>query len=441
MVSATVAAVALLAVMVPSAGAQDPEFVPGSANASAQIVRLRLFYAGFGLEMSAGTSIASYRNQTAKASSSTQDLRGVTGLAGVPAPAPTSASSTNGDEHVEEALTDPPLFGRTLADATKQPASTASVDLASIQLPGLLEVEGGTTSAHTELVAGSHRVATASAEVAAVSLAGGLVELRGLRWTATQRTGTDALAEADFDLAAIAIAGVEIPIDGELIADVLRLVNDALAPIGLVLEPPEVLHLPDGSIDITSLRIGIANSPLGAQLIAPLVSAVRPLLLPLLGLATNINPQLGLLGLVLDLGLGVVDGSGGIVLSIGGANAGTDDTTFADLLGRPAPLAPAAPPAPAPAPAPAPTFPAVSTPTLAAPPVAAPAAAAPPAAIVQSGPLECVLAASPQRHGSCRGANAPAAFALIAITLAGLGLLEVRARRRTLLPVVEGASQ
>jgi hypothetical protein len=277
--------------------------------------------------------------------------------------------------------------------------------------------------------------------VAAISLAGGLVQLRGLRWTATQRTGTDPVAEADFDLAAIAIAGVEIPIDGELIADVLRLVNDALAPIGLVLEPPEVLHLPDGSIDITSLRIGIANSPLGAQLIAPLVSAVRPLLLPLLDLATTINPQLGLLGLLLDLGLGVVDGSGGIVLSIGGANAGTDDTTFADLLGRPAPLAPATPaPVPAPAPAPAPTFPPVTAPTLA-PPVAAPVAAAPPAAIVHSGPLECVLAASPQRHGSCRGANVPAAFALIAITLAGLGLLEVRARRRTVLPVVEGASQ
>lgn len=436
--AAAVAAVTIAAVSVPGAQAEEPEFIPGNANASTQVARVRLFYAGFTFEMSAGTTIASYRNQTARASSGALNVASVLGLAGQSSEPPTTASSTDGDQHVEAALTDPPLLGRTSASATRQPASSAAAELAAVAIPGVLEIEGGSTSAHSELVPGSHRIATATTEVAAISLAGGLVELRGLRWTATHRSGADPSTEARFDLTSLAIAGLPVPVSALPLSGVLALVNDALAPVGLVLQAPEVLHLPDGSIDVTGLQIGIANSPLGGQVIAPLISAVRPLLLPLLGSATDVNEQLGLLGLFLDLGLGVVDGSGGVILSIGGANAGTDDQTYADLLGavpEPRPLSPVA----VPKPSPRPVAPVTTAPVVAAP--ATPRVAEPNAVEITSvGPLECVLAASPNRQGSCRSHDVGAAVGVVAVTLAGLALLEARARRRAVPARSEGAT-
>jgi hypothetical protein len=415
---ACVAALGLVLAAVPTAEARE-EFVPGTANASTQLARVRLFYAGFGYEVSAGTTIASYRNQTSRASSSAVDASFLFNIIGVPGPAATTATSADGDQSFEQALADP-LLGRTAASATRQPASSAASELADLSIPGILEVRAGETHAQTELVPGDHRLAVATTEVASIVLAGGLVELRGLRWTASHRTA----------------AGLPLPIAGSALGSVLSLVENLLAPVGLVLDWPEVVELSDGSIDISGLRIGIANSPLGAQLIAPLVAGLRPLLLPILDAVTGANEDVGILGLFVDLGLGIVDGSGGALITVGGANAGTNDRTFADLFGpRPqaAPPAAIAPPAPLPAPALAP----------APAPVAAPIQPRPapdPTVIVEvgaTGPVQCVLSAA-LRSGSCRGENVPAALATIALALAALGLLEMRARGRRQAPTSGG---
>jgi hypothetical protein len=404
--------------------AQEAPIAAGTASASTQVLRARLFYGGFPIEVTAGTAVAEYRNATARSFASSLDLASVLGLVGLPSTTPATATSRNGGEATEQTLASP-IVGLAKARADDQPAAGATSDLVDLSLPGILEVIGGHTESHAEFVPGSHRAASAVTEIARISLAGGLVELRGLRWTARHRTGAGADSSADFQIGSVALAGVELPIDGAQLSGTLAILNAVLAPTGLVVGAPESVQLPDGSIDISSLRIGIANSPLGAQLIAPVVSGLRPLLLPLLGAASDASPQLGLLGLVLDLAIGVADGSGGLILSLGGANANSGDVMQNSSLGGGPTSAPPGVAAASPVPTDtAGTRPADAS-TLGSPRVAI-AASSPE---TNAGPLECTLSAAPQRHGSCRGRNLPAAAASIALTAAGIGLLEVRARR------------
>ncbi len=417
---------------------QSEELAPGSANASAQVGRVRLFYGGFGIQSIAGVGVASYRNQKAQASGAPVDLSAATGLLGA-APegtTPAFASTDEGTGTSTTALTEPPIAGRATVTATHQPASTSAVDLVEIDLPGIVRVGAGQVDVATEFVAGSYRQATAMVDIAELSLAGGLVELSGLHWEATHRSGSDARAEGAFSLGGIRVAGLPIPLVGVDLGGVLELVDRVLGPVGLVLNPPEVVRLPDGSIEVTALRIGFANSELGAQLLAPIVAGLRPVVLPVTGALIEANSQLGLAGLVIDIALGVVDGSGGLEVYLGGSYAGTSEPA------RQVPLSPAptvAPTTSTPASAP---LPAVARPRSVAPPAGGPSQ--PPVVAVgasaDADQARCVLVFSPRRAGPCRGSNVPAAVATIAVALVGMGAVEQLARqRRATRAAVKGA--
>lgn len=412
---------------------------PGSANASGQVARARLFYGGFAIQTMLGAGVASYRNQTARASAAPFDLSAVTGLVGVePGPtAPILASSTDGDQTVEAALIDPPLLGRAAVTATRQPHAGSSIELAGIDLPGLLRIGAGrvdVTSEHT----GDARIARATVTIAGVELLDGLVAIEGLRWDATHRAGTDPIAEASFSIGGIRLAGIPVPLPpGDAgVGPLLTALDAVLAPTGLVLRPPEVLHLPDGSVDITALRIGIADSRLGADVLGPLVAQLRPALAPVLEAVSAGDSPLGILGLLLDLAFGVVDGSGGVEVSIGGANAGTAEPVAVtpSTTTPSAPVAPEAPPSSddaAGSPRPTAPRPTVTRPT----PGPGPAGPATPVVdqspiAADAGPAECVLAASPRRSGDCRGSNVAAAIAITAVAVVALAHLELRARQR-----------
>lgn len=407
------------------------ELVPGSAAASATVARARLFYAGYTLPVGLGVSAASYTNQQSRALGAAYELSAVTGLVGatVPEVAPIAIDSNEGDDARTADLGAGPVLGHVALTATGTPASTSEVRLADVDLPALVRVEGGHSTSSTSLDPGRQRRARASTEVARVTIAGGVVVLEGLRWEAVQRTGDDPTAVATFTLGRLLLAGVPVPLDPGDLASSLDPVNDALAPIGLFLRLPTLLRT-EGAVEMGPLRVGLASSPLGADVVAPIVGGIRPFLLPVFEALTDVDTTLGLAALVADLGLGVADGSGGVEVSVGGATAGTEATTFTSPLGGTG----TAPPAVAPigGSVVAPVFPAPAG------SVSAPAASRPSVEVTE-GPVRCVLEAGPRRQGTCRGSNVAGAVGISAVALAAVAWAEVRSRRRHRVASAAGA--
>jgi hypothetical protein len=419
--------------------AEDAPFVLGSGAASATVTKARIFYAGFSLQVPLGLSATTYENRQSRALGSAYDLTSVTGLvdgADQPQLSPVSIDSNKGDASKTVDAGAGAVVGHIALSARTVPASQAEVRLADVDLPGLVRIEGGHSKAITEVVGGKERRATAAVTIGTMSLAGGLVVLDGLRWEATQRSGAAKQADATFTLGSVRIGGVPIATDLHDLVPVLKSINDALAPVGLVIEAPEVLHRDNGAVDMTAIRIGIINSPLGAQLLGPILAGVRPLLLPAFDALTQANSSLGLAGLLTDLGLGVADGSGGLDLAFGGATARTDDAQFADPL---AVVPPALPPTAVPStPSPTPTFGGLPAPLSPVVPTPGSTQLLPASA---GGPARCVLVASPRRQGTCRGTNVAGAVGIVALVGAGMSVWEAAARRRRSRLAAAGATR
>jgi hypothetical protein len=231
------------------------------------------------------------------------------------------------------------------------------VDGTSLELPGVLRLLGGTAAATAKLVPGSLRSSSAQSYLAGLSLAGGLVELAGLRWTADHRSGAESHASAGFAVASVTVAGRNLPTGdpGQLQA-ALAAANTALAPSGLALGLPEVTR-GSGGIAVGALRLSVAATPAVRAALSATLVAIQPIRTQLLTFVTplQMNPDCGLakaLGfgyLLLDLATLVLGDQGAVDIDLGGARAGTDGTAYADPFasgyGRilPALLPPAAP--------------------------------------------------------------------------------------------------
>jgi hypothetical protein len=409
-----------------TADAAAEPFVLGSGAASAQVTKARLFYAGYSLQVALGLAATTYENTQSRSLGAAYDLSSALGLVKVTVPevSPASIDSNAGDAATTKDLHAGPVLGQIQLSAKRVPASTSEVHLADVDLTGLVRVEGGHSRSTSGIVDGKTRRAQASVTVGSVTLLGGVVSLDGLRWDAVQESGGSKRSDGSFSLARLSVAGVPIATDLHDLDPVLVAINVALAPLGFVLEGPQVLHRDNGAVEITPLRVGILNSPIGSQALAPAIAAIRPLLVPVYDALADVNDTLGLAALVADLGLGVVDGSGGIEIAVGGATARTDDAVFADPLSGLLPTAPGALAAgDVGGTAPLGEVAAPST----------PAVGEGPSQILPTssdGPTRCVLAASPRRQGSCRGTNPAGAFAVVAIVAAAIGTHEVRLRRK-----------
>lgn len=423
-----VAVLSALAVAPGSAGpaAAGEPFVLGTGAASGQVVKARLFYAGFSLQVALGLAATTYENAQSRALGAGYDLSSVLGLVDVDVPelSPVSIDSNAGDAAERRDLGAGPALGSIALRATTVPASSAEVRLADVDLPGLVRVQGGHARSTSSVVGGGTRRAEATVTLGSVSLLDGLIVLDGLRWDVVHETGAAARSDGTFTVGRLLVAGFPLATDLHDLDPVLDLLNAALAPVGLVLTGPELLPRDNGSVGLSPLRIGLVSSPLGAEVLGPIVAGVRPLLVPVYEALTDVNGTLGLTSLVADLGLGVADGSGGIELAIGGATALTDDTVFADPLdgGAPAPGPPAEVAA-----GPGPSGPvAVAVPGTS----SAPGLGSQVVRTATAGPARCVLEASPRRQGRCRGSNVAGAVAIVALVAVAIGTHDLRVRRR-----------
>lgn len=337
-------------------GASGGGFVLGTAQALSQAIVLAPTTGGLSYSITLAQSLAGFTEGVAQGQSQTLNL-GAIGLSltsqqcnGQPAPVSSkelpqavTVESGSGGQTQQSELT-PGLSGTGIgagheqASADGTPSSTATTTLTGLDVPGALGVLGGTATATSEVVDGDARVAQATSEIAQVSLLGGLVVLDGLRWVATQRTGSGAANAASFTIAGLKVAGVAIPVRQDSTSQIATIINTALSPIGFEVELPTMsVNQSDGTVTESPLTIGIDKSALGNEVVGSQLGTVQPLRDVIDKALLGANCQFGVPLLLADIGTGVLAGGGNLNIELGGAQADTNGLAavnpFGDLGG------------------------------------------------------------------------------------------------------------
>ena len=352
-----VTAVCASQALIPSgrAAADDSSssWVPGDANATSQAITFHPSTAGLGYDVTLATSIADYQANLAQAESKTFDggaivLSATTTQCNGSAPTisqsqlpqPVVVESNNGNASQTMALNSGyngsgPGAGVEQASVTTQPQGTAVTKLTDFDVPGGLDISGSQSSAFAQQVTGTVRQATSTADIGQITLAGGLVSLNGLHWQGTQETGPGGSvtqSTGSFTLGSVTMSGVTTPVSAANIAQVFATVNTALGPTGFHIGPIPALqqNSADGSVAVPPLAIGIDSSALGAELVGPLLGDADTLRQALDQALLGVTCQVGTPLTVRDIALGALAGGGGIDVELGGVNAVSDGTSFAN---------------------------------------------------------------------------------------------------------------
>ena len=373
----------------PPAPADGP-FVQGSGDAVARIGRVVARASGLPLAVTFGGALGHYQGTTARGESATLDL-GVLGVL-----LTTSAGGCSGGGR--SPLSPDQLPKRTIADS-RTGATSASKDVAgngpvglgreeasarpgalgqaaytstALVVGDLLASGEGKSSTSAELVDGQERRAQAQVRFGNLDIAGGLVSLRGLRWTAEQWTGAGGLvlgADGTFGLDTVRVAGIPLPTATPLeLAAAFGAANSAIAPYGLRLEPPRVTKSTgDREVRVTPLKLVLGDGTAAKPLLGPLMSETLPareaLLKAMKGFGNgecNLGVAGGLTFTVVDVVAAALGGNGGIDLEVGGVLATTEGIDYGDPFGVIAPGLPTVPPLAAPLSRPRPAVPDVT---------------------------------------------------------------------------------
>lgn len=344
---AVVAAVCL--VEFGSTSGADTTFVPGNATASAQAFAVAPTTGGLNYAITLGISISDYQDLEAQSLSQTIDLgtigtvleaAGCSGGAPIlnPKDVPPSvqAESVNGNQQLGDTITpasSPIGVGTESANVTTQPTADSNTAVAAINVPGdFLTVSGLSSSSHTSIDNGATRTATATSTIGTISLAKGLIQLGGLVWTATQQTGATTTSTATFSLGTLTVAGVKIdlskyiPTSGQTNPQtLLNIINTALSPIGFNIQWPAMSTLPDGTVQISPLTVGIDNNALGQEIIGSNLGSIQTLRTAIVNALVNANCNFATAFALGDIGIGVLAGGGNLNIQLGGASAETND--------------------------------------------------------------------------------------------------------------------
>jgi hypothetical protein len=323
----------------------DTAFVQGTAAASAQAIQLAPTTGGLNYAITLATSISQYQNAASAALSQTIDL-GAIGTAleakgcdgsppKVPAsaiPQPVQAESINGNQTLTSTVTPQSTtlgvgVGNELAQVTTQPTGSAITTVQNIAVPGgLITVSGLTSSSHVSIDNGDTRVAVATSDIGAISLAGGAIQIGGLHWIATQDTGAKSISTATFSIGSLKVGGATIPLTPTTSPTaLLSVINTVGSQIGFNIQWPATSTLPDGTIQITPLTIGIDNNLLGQKVIGANLGTVQPLRQALVAALLKLNCNFAIPVLLGDIDIGVLSGGGNLNLNLGGAHALTSD--------------------------------------------------------------------------------------------------------------------
>ncbi|HYH48056.1 MAG TPA: hypothetical protein VEG38_00775 [Acidimicrobiia bacterium] len=253
------------------------------------------------------------------------------------------------------------------AHASKAPASRARVRGPELGVPGVLTFTAGESTASAD---GGVTSSTVTVDRLVLGGSSGVPEvvLSGLVWTARQAMGEP--GSASFTIGSVSVAGQALPIPAAASpADLLKPLNDGLAPLGLRLEVP-VSTADAAGAAVSSLVIQVRNPEPVANLVGQVTQPAVPVLNQVLDALLAAAPDAAASRLVVNALLATGTSRGGGRLELGGATARIGNTEVADLTPPAPPELPAEPvslpaaftPSPAvtdpvPAPAPAPPSP------------------------------------------------------------------------------------
>ena len=346
---------ALASPVLPIQGAASAEeFVPGSASARADTLKLAAQVGGIDVGLSIGRSVASYQGGFAAGDGRALDLEAlpfligeVTACEGVAPllpdaslPEQTLVESTQaGSEASHRTQTFFPEVkggqsfmpaGWQDASATNQPWATASTQNPS-QAMGLFTLYNPTTEVTTQIVDGV-REATAVMRADGLSILGGLMTLKNIEWHAVARSGADELVEGEFTVEYGTLFGL-LRSSEQAIGDLAGFggfFRQALGFLGAAVDLPKVV-IEGPRVEVTPLVFRFTDLPIGKHVIGPLFDFFNDTIeqyyadLQASGCEGQSNAQL------IQLAEDLLRGHGSIVLPIGGVLVSTDDTAHVPI--------------------------------------------------------------------------------------------------------------
>lgn len=360
-VAVGVAAAATLTFTLTSTGStQQAPFNAGTGTAVALAYKVNPIFGNLSFGITAGESVAGHQNTGATAQSKAINL-GVIGVT-------LAGEGCNGDDPTLPSEQQPqPVIVRSddpgaaqgkteslggtitmTSKATPQPFAEAITTVAPVGVPGVLEISGGRTVASSGVLQAGVRQARAITEIADVNILAGLIRLKGLRWEAVQTTGGSTTNSGAFTLGSIVVAGTNIPLPNDPLAQLASL-RDVLGALGVTITPP-TSRFSQGIMFVDPMTIGIVPSTARDNLVNLILGGAQDVREQLTALIARLgcNGDLDILGnngktviTVLDLAIGSVSGAGRLTLELGGVTATTAEITgFAFGQGPGAPALP-----------------------------------------------------------------------------------------------------
>lgn len=340
-----------------TSGAQDAPFNNGTGSAFAQSVRIDPVAGGLSFGIGVGESLAGHQNTVATSESRAASLGviGVTlaapGCSGgdptlpkeqQPQPVRTDSSTEGADAGFTSQDPIVPGVDRTVR-ATTAPFAETTTESQGLDIPGVLTV-GPTIARATSGVFGDYREATASTDIASISI-GGAITINGLHWEAFHRTGSREEVGGSFSIGSMTgPLGVPIP-TGDAVA-ALTQANQVLELLGFRIEPPSY-HLDTTSTatlaTVDPLAIALVPAPLRDQLVQPVLSGLQAVRDPLFQGLIDASCQFATPITVLDILLNATGPGGQLSIDLGGVQASSSAISLFSGLGQLPPLPPLAP--------------------------------------------------------------------------------------------------
>jgi hypothetical protein len=338
--AAVLGATAALALTSSVPAAAEEEFIVGSGRADARILRVGPAAGQLALAPTIGLSLADYLGTLGRGEARVADFAALDGSAeDIKAHMPESRTESTEENSAagkqQTFLGTPTGTPVTLgvmeqrSSAATDPRGSSLVTLGAVGIPGVVEIGQATAESTSGVVEKKTREARGVTRIGSIKLGGGVVTLAGLTWEAVQRTGAGAGVSGSFRIEGLTIAGqnVTVPSNGTELAAVLPQINAALAPTGLVLDPPVVSK--DGDLArVSPLGIRVVNSQVGQTAVAPVVGALQPAREPVTQGVIENCADCTVAILLADVLAGVVTGGGRFDLEIGGVTGYTEGTRY-----------------------------------------------------------------------------------------------------------------
>ncbi len=309
----------------------------GQSQAVLAMIDPRSAELSFGVRF--GATVTDHRNRVARAVAHSTDYgligsaltaEGCSGGAGTiraeDLPQRLRADSRNPGEDAERTVAEGPITQSVLARST--PFAQATSRLAELDIPGAVRVAGASNRTTSGVDADGVPIATGQVDIAELSLAGGLVALRGLHWEATFRKGQE--PSGAFTIGSATLAGTAVPTQDASAA--VSAVNSLLSQLGLVLTPPQS-HVEEGTLFVDPIRLGIAPNATRDQIAGVTLAALQPVREQLFGALLDASCDSAALITVLDILLGSFTGGGSLTLNVGGTQARISDAESFEGLG------------------------------------------------------------------------------------------------------------